>query len=310
MVLVESVDSFASSGYGGRDDDEVSKPEGSSSSSRDGVSSDSNNNNAQRQPQQSSSPILSSLMPSSRQTRRVRFAQFLVWFSLFGSGIGITTSSYLVLQNKSKNDVDATVYASIVGLVFLILLGVFGLYDVFVRQRQKFMQDMAVSTGAVVSSLFPDTVRDRILQNAMSNVSASNNRHPRSQRNRRTSNNHWNHHHHHTSTFPVASNTSGRIRLREFLNHQTSGSSHPSDNHRHHHDYLNHHDSDHNNNNNNNNNIWSSSSISLPAAAPIAEFFPNVTIMFADICGFTAWSSVREPTQVFTLLETIYQAFE
>ena len=28
--------------------------------------------------------------------------------------------------------------------------------------------------------------------------------------------------------------------------------------------------------------------------------------MAADIAGFTAWSSVRSPTQVFTLLETIY----
>jgi class 3 adenylate cyclase len=32
--------------------------------------------------------------------------------------------------------------------------------------------------------------------------------------------------------------------------------------------------------------------------------------MFADIVGFTAWSSMREPSQVFTLLETIYQAFD
>ena len=32
--------------------------------------------------------------------------------------------------------------------------------------------------------------------------------------------------------------------------------------------------------------------------------------MFADIAGFTAWSSVREPSQVFTLLETIYRAFD
>jgi class 3 adenylate cyclase/HD-GYP domain-containing protein (c-di-GMP phosphodiesterase class II) len=39
---------------------------------------------------------------------------------------------------------------------------------------------------------------------------------------------------------------------------------------------------------------------------PIADFFPATTIMFADISGFTAWSSTREPTQVFTLLETIY----
>uniref|UniRef100_A0A7R9WW54 Guanylate cyclase domain-containing protein n=1 Tax=Craspedostauros australis TaxID=1486917 RepID=A0A7R9WW54_9STRA len=32
--------------------------------------------------------------------------------------------------------------------------------------------------------------------------------------------------------------------------------------------------------------------------------------MFADIVGFTAWSSTREPSQVFTLLETIYHEFD
>ena len=32
--------------------------------------------------------------------------------------------------------------------------------------------------------------------------------------------------------------------------------------------------------------------------------------MFADVEGFTAWSSVREPSQVFTLLEAIYAAFD
>ena len=43
---------------------------------------------------------------------------------------------------------------------------------------------------------------------------------------------------------------------------------------------------------------------------PIADLFPATTIMFADIVGFTAWSSMREPTQVFTLLETIYHSFD
>ena len=32
--------------------------------------------------------------------------------------------------------------------------------------------------------------------------------------------------------------------------------------------------------------------------------------MFADLVGFTAWSSVREPVQVFILLETVYGAFD
>lgn len=32
--------------------------------------------------------------------------------------------------------------------------------------------------------------------------------------------------------------------------------------------------------------------------------------MFGDLVGFTAWASVREPTQVFTLLETLYYGFD
>lgn len=43
---------------------------------------------------------------------------------------------------------------------------------------------------------------------------------------------------------------------------------------------------------------------------PIADLFPETTILFADIAGFTAWSSVREPSQVFILLEKIYGAFD
>jgi class 3 adenylate cyclase len=43
---------------------------------------------------------------------------------------------------------------------------------------------------------------------------------------------------------------------------------------------------------------------------PIADFFPETTIMFGDIVGFTAWSSTREPSQVFTLLESIYHDFD
>jgi class 3 adenylate cyclase len=48
----------------------------------------------------------------------------------------------------------------------------------------------------------------------------------------------------------------------------------------------------------------------LHSTAPIADLFPNTTILFADIAGFTAWCSEREPTQVFILLETIYCAFD
>eukprot|EP00934_Nitzschia_sp_Nitz4_P004490 Nitzschia sp. Nitz4//scaffold552_size3282//1//2459//NITZ4_009273-RA/size3282-augustus-gene-0.3-mRNA-1//-1//CDS//3329554432//4480//frame0 len=43
---------------------------------------------------------------------------------------------------------------------------------------------------------------------------------------------------------------------------------------------------------------------------PIADLFLETTVLFADIVGFTAWSSAREPSQVFVLLERIYGAFD
>jgi hypothetical protein len=46
---------------------------------------------------------------------------------------------------------------------------------------------------------------------------------------------------------------------------------------------------------------------------PIADFFTNVTSvinMFAGIVGFAAWSSVREPSQVFIFLETVYGEYD
>ena len=43
---------------------------------------------------------------------------------------------------------------------------------------------------------------------------------------------------------------------------------------------------------------------------PMADLFPDTTVLFADIVGFEAWSSQREPTQCLTLLETIYDAFD
>ena len=41
------------------------------------------------------------------------------------------------------------------------------------------------------------------------------------------------------------------------------------------------------------------------------DLFPETTdVLFSDISGFTAWSSVREARRVFTLLENIYGAFD
>lgn len=43
---------------------------------------------------------------------------------------------------------------------------------------------------------------------------------------------------------------------------------------------------------------------------PIADEFPATTIMFADIAGFTSWSSAHTPQHVFRLLETLFKEFD
>lgn len=50
--------------------------------------------------------------------------------------------------------------------------------------------------------------------------------------------------------------------------------------------------------------------VPLPTSRPIANLTAEATVLFADIAGFTAWSSTREPHQVFTLLETVFHTFD
>jgi hypothetical protein len=40
----------------------------------------------------------------------------------------------------------------------------------------------------------------------------------------------------------------------------------------------------------------------IARSRPIADLYPDTTVFFADIAGFTAWSSLRDAYQVFTLL--------
>ena len=53
-----------------------------------------------------------------------------------------------------------------------------------------------------------------------------------------------------------------------------------------------------------------SQSLSLGNLPPIADLYNDTTVMFADIAGFTAWSSEREPSQVFQLLESLFCDFD
>jgi len=69
------------------------------------------------------------------------------------------------LEEKFRT-IKPGLYAGVVVLVFLFTASVFVLYDFLVQKRQDKVMATAKRTNAVVSSLFPSQVRDRILQDA------------------------------------------------------------------------------------------------------------------------------------------------
>jgi Adenylate and Guanylate cyclase catalytic domain len=126
--------------------------------------------------------------------------------------------------------------------IFAFTSLVFILYDVMVELRQKKVLNTAVRSTAIVSSLFPSTVRDRLYPEA------------------------------------ALKPETAKGKLQSFLRDNTSADANTGG--------------------------------ANFAGNPIAELYPDTTVLFADIVGFTAWSSTRQPTQVFTLLETLYAAFD
>jgi class 3 adenylate cyclase len=123
-------------------------------------------------------------------------------------------------------------YTLAVAFVFLFAISVFFVYDFFVERRQTKVMATATKSSAIVNSLFPANVRDRLMEEQDSNED------------------------------------------KKFTAFKALGQH------------------------------------CLPNSRPIADHFPETTVMFADIAGFTAWSSLREPSQVFILLESVYNAFD
>jgi class 3 adenylate cyclase len=144
------------------------------------------------------------------------------------------------------------VFTAILAAVFIATGIVFLVYVKFVQRRQNKVMATALRTNAIVSSLFPTAVRDRMMKEAEEQAE-------RDARNK-------------TSSVVAA-----KHRLKNFLEDEPEEFGKEAD----------------------------------PfSTKPIADLFPETTIMMADMVGFTAWSSVREPCQVFTLLETVYHAFD
>ena len=114
------------------------------------------------------------------------------------------------------------------------------------RKRQKLVLSNALRSGAIVSSLFPDTIAKRLMAEAEEDNDAR-----------------------HSNKKAYQSN---KNKLSSFLSGDDE--------------------------------------LGGGGGMPLAELYPAATVMFADIANFTSWASARDPSQVFLLLQTVYQAFD
>lgn len=149
---------------------------------------------------------------------------------------------------KSTSESNTATFCTVaVAIIFMLMVGTFCMYDRFVRRRNMTIVNEAARSNAMISSLFPTQVRDRLFAARDDNASKA----------------------------PEA-NLKSMMHSGSFADVRADGEA----------------------------------SDIMYKSKPIADLFPETTILFADIAGFTAWSSVREPSQVFILLETIFRGFD
>ena len=170
-------------------------------------------------------------------------------FDVLASSVGEVSEicSFHIRVYPSQRFYDAsmsnkpTIYTVCVALIFVITSATFVIYDILVQRRQDKVETSAKRSNAIVSSLFPAQVRDRLLEDDGAKKKES------------------------KGAILRLDTRFTKREAEEFGN------------------------------------------ATLLESKPIADLFPGATVMFGDISGFTAWASVREPVQVFTLLEQIYR---
>ncbi|CAB9517810.1 Receptor-type guanylate cyclase gcy [Seminavis robusta] len=129
------------------------------------------------------------------------------------------------------------IFCLVVATVFICTVLVFILFDCLVERRQRIVLNRALQSGALVSSLFPEQVQNRLYDEHSGNI--------------------------------------GRRKQDEETAWKVGDG---QDN--------------------------------VEGVGQIADVYNNTTIFFADLAGFTKWSSTRQPKDVFLLLETLYSAFD
>jgi class 3 adenylate cyclase len=207
-----------------------------------------------------------------------------------------------------------TIYALASILIFIFTSIIFIVYDRKVERRQQIVLTSAEQNNAVVSSLFPSSVRDRIICGA-NKINNNDN----------------------IITSACIENIQSKNRNEETetteiidIESSIGGTCTRNTNTRHNHDWWSTKLTSHNSRRDSGgssshfstttalttNSLVSNpviipfSTIPTSVSPPIAELYPETTILFADIVGFTYWSSFHTPTDVFTLLETLYHEFD
>ncbi|CAB9528546.1 Receptor-type guanylate cyclase gcy [Seminavis robusta] len=160
--------------------------------------------------------------------------------------------------NMHTTATPETITTAVAG-IFIFTALMFLIYDRLVERRQKIILSKATHSTAILSSIYPKNIRDRLLEDAERKDKEGNGS------GKKNGNN---------------SNSPGDFmapnhRLKSFLSGSAAGSMDGTS-----------------------------------GGQPLADLFPHTTVLFADIAGFTAWSSVRDPSQVFILLQTLYGAFD
>lgn len=188
-------------------------------------------------------------------------------------------------QNEQVSN-RAMKYSLVVASNFLFAIICFLIYDCRVEKRQTRILQSATRTSAIVHQLFPKQVRERMLRRQDEVEQQKQQRQPsksseidHSGRSGKVPRRNY------LLAVPIIT---PKLRLKNFLSHSPALEGDKADG-----TTSKMHD------------IYNDME-----GEPIANFFPHTTIMFADIAGFTAWSSEREPSQVFKLLESLYKSFD
>jgi class 3 adenylate cyclase len=138
-------------------------------------------------------------------------------------------------------------------LTFILVAVVFFVYDMYVQRRNMIMINNAARSNAIVTSMFPAQIRERLLLQQQQE------------------------------------NKKNMDKNRELDDTFDDGDENDNDYKKHQHFGI---------------------GRGSGGSGALADLFLDCTVMFADITGFTAWSSVREPSQVFQLLEAVFSTFD